>query len=71
MDDTPVITENPPSPRPPNLTRAGVTGKVPDYAKPHGRTMKVRHASRRQRRHAKRLKKHGLISERASARHGL
>ena len=57
-----------------SLTRANVTGKVPQIVKPEKRS---RRSGRRgkmsvlQRKHTDQLKTRGLISERAASRHGL
>jgi hypothetical protein len=57
-----------------NLTRAGITGKVPDFAKPRGHKGRkgkgVRMAGHR-RAHAKQLMKAGAISPKAAASTGL
>jgi len=54
-----------------NLTRASVVGKVPGRGKSHGPPPKAKHLAPHQKHHVKKLKKSGLISERAAHRHGL
>jgi hypothetical protein len=57
-----------------NATRANITGKVPETAKPHrGRVRKGRAArlSSDQRSHVRQLTARGQISQRAAASHGL
>lgn len=57
----------------PNLTRAGITGKVPDWARPkpaRGRRGKVK-LSKSGRKHVSHLQKAGHISARAAAQTGL
>lgn len=57
--------------RPANLTRAGVTGKVPQRAiRPRRAGKKVKMASH-QKRHVGQLQKHGQISAKAAAQTGL
>lgn len=56
---------------PVNLTRASVVGKVPGRGKGGGPAPKAGKLQAHQRHHVKKLKKSGLISERAAHRHGL
>jgi hypothetical protein len=60
---------------PSNLTRASITGKVPDFARPrHGRGRKGAKRGKLSasgRRHAKQLMKAGAISPKAAAANGL
>lgn len=58
----------------PNVTRANITGKVPDAAKPrHGRpgARKSVRMSGDKRKHVSQLKKGGIISNTAAAKSGL
>lgn len=63
MDDLPA----------PNTTRANITGKVPDAAKPrHGRSSRGgRKLSGDKRKHVSQLKKGGIISNTAAAKAGI
>jgi len=54
-----------------NVTRAGITGKVPKAKTRGRRTAKGRRLSSDQRSHARHLQKAGQISPRAAASHGL
>ena len=57
---------------PSNQTRASITGKVPDFAKPrHHRGRKAGKLSANGRRHAKHLQKAGMISPKAAAATGI
>lgn len=77
MTDT--IAPPPATPAPPlpasNVTRANITGKVPDAAKPHrgrsGRGGKRARLSGDKRKHASQLIKGGIISSTAAAKSGL
>jgi hypothetical protein len=59
---------------PSNMTRASITGKVPDFAKPRGhrgRKGKGGKMAGHRRHHAKQLMKAGAISPKAAAANGL
>lgn len=55
-----------------NVTRANITGKVPDAAKPrHGRGGKRARLSGDKRKHVSGLKRAGVISNTAAAKAGI
>lgn len=56
-----------------NVTQAGITHKVPEWAKPRdqSKTRRPVKLSRHRRRHVRKLKKAGLISERVARSEGL
>lgn len=54
-----------------NISHANVTGKIPNAKGPQARGLQTRHSPHERKTTAKRLKRKGLISEKAAKNHGL
>jgi hypothetical protein len=54
-----------------NLTRAGVSGKIPKSGAASGKPMKAHKVSGNTKKRVRRLKREGLISDKSASRRGL